>query len=136
MSIDIVSSLPAGTAVYTVGVVLTPGVLTSVPYKGKHIKQRDVVLTSPNTSIVLTLWGKIAVQFCARRKVVVVRGAWVKEYMGIKNLSLPTSGSYEVEPKGVQGVEELMAWRTQQEEVDRAKEKQKLMDIISLMVGI
>ena len=41
---------------------------------------------------------------------IVVSRAKVKVYQGVRNLSLPTSGSYEVEPRGVRGVEELIVW--------------------------
>ena len=112
-----VSTLPAGTSVYTMGVILHPGTLVKVAIRGKSVSQRDVLLTSPSGSMKLTLWGSVALKFNAMGQVVVVRGSWVKEHKGVKNLSLPTTGSYEVKPVGVQGVQELVAWWKEQEEM-------------------
>ena len=131
MDLGAVNSLPAGSSVYTIGLVQAEGRLVRVPYKGTSIIQRDVVLASPKASLTLTLWGKVAVKFFAPKKVVVVRGAWVKEHLGVKNISLPSSGSYEVEPAGVPGVQNMMAWWREQEQAAREKVEGLLMDIIS-----
>ena len=123
--------LPSGSSVYTIGLVQDQGRLVRVPYKGTSIVQRDVVLTSTNASIKLTLWGRVAVKFFAPKKVIVVRGAWVKEHLGVRNISLPSSGSYEIEPVGVPGVEEMMTWWKKVEEAAREKVEAQLLLIIS-----
>ena len=100
----------AGTTVHTMGLVVDGGCLREVSCRGQLLVQRDVTLASSECNISLTLWGKVATDFSSEKKVIVVSRAKVKVYQGVRNLSLPTSGSYEVEPRGVRGVEELILW--------------------------
>ena len=86
-------------------------------------------MTSTNASLTLTLWGKVAIKFFAPKKFIAVRGAWVKEHLGMKNLSLPSSGSYQVEPVGVPEVQEMITWW--KEQAAREKENVQLLEIIS-----
>lgn len=79
----------------------------------KDLKKREILLTDDSeggSSIRLTLWGDQAKNFSAIHQVLAVKGATVGEFNGVKNLSLGFSGSLEVEPAGVERVQQLVAW--------------------------
>ena len=71
---------------------------------------REIVLAAPGATVVLTLWGEVATSFTAEGKILALKLAKVRTYDGIKNLSLPSHGSYEVEPD-VPEVRNLMTWK-------------------------
>lgn len=110
ISLASVHTLKAGKLVYVIGLVVDEGCLLEVPCKGKDVAQRDVTLASRDGSMKLTLWAKDATDFCHEGRVIAVRGALVKVFRGLRNLTLPPSGSYEVEPEGVRGVSQLVTW--------------------------
>ena len=76
--------------------------------RGKTL--REITLVAPGgASISLTVWAKMATGFDSDRRVLAVRGARVKEYQGVRELSLLTTGTIAVEPEEA-GVEEMVAW--------------------------
>ena len=106
------SALKLGSVVHTLGYVSEVGPIQR--HQGKTL--REITLTGPGgASISLTLWAKMAVNFTARHRVLAVRGARLKEYEGVAELSLLTTGTYEVEPKEA-GVQEMVAWAAQLEQ--------------------
>jgi len=79
---------------------------------GRDLKKREVILADDSqggSSITLTLWEKMAVEFNHNGRVIAIKGAKVGEWNQVKNLSLGFSGDYEVEPDNAR-VEDLIAW--------------------------
>ena len=72
-----------------------------------------MTLCDQRGKVTLTLWAEKAKRFSYPGRVVVVRGAKVRESQGRKSLELQVTGSYEVEP-AVAGVAELVAWASRQ----------------------
>ena len=79
----------------------------------RDVVKREVRLADRTGEIELVLWGEQAEQWQAAQTVLVLQAASVKEYRGVKNLSLGRGGSYQLEPD-CEGVAELTEWGGQQ----------------------
>ena len=87
--------------------------MTFTDQGGKELTTRELTLCDQRGKVTLTLWAAKAKRFSYPGRVVVVRGAKVRESQGRKSLELQVTGSYEVEP-AVAGVAELVKWASRQ----------------------
>ena len=113
--------METGNVVFTLGFVseVEPVKQSVTETSGRPYTLRVVKLVAPDhlgrcVCVSLTLWGRKAILFNGRGRVLAVRGAKVKEYEGVKELSLTHTGTVEVGPKEA-GVEEMEAWGKEQE---------------------
>lgn len=94
------SSKNANDLVDVIGVVRVTGDIMQIVSKqtNKELKKRDIhIVDNSSCSVSVTLWGKMAEDFDASDKIVVLKGAKVSEYNG-KSLGVLSSTTFMIDP--------------------------------------
>ena len=113
MKICELNNLPANSEVDVLAWVRQVQAVENVRARdGRDLRKREVLLVDDSaggSSITLTLWNAQAETFTEKEKVIALRRSVVKEFNGRKNLSLGSSGSYEMSAS-CPGAAELQRW--------------------------
>ena len=116
VALDKVATKEVGTLVYTVGVVLEEGKVMERPSRGPPgsppVNLKELQIATPATTLTLSLWGPLANMSpgeALQGRVLAVNRARVREFQGVKNLSLSPPGYYEVDQNNAE-VKALASW--------------------------
>ena len=116
-----------GTKVYTEGVVQEVGEIQLVASRGPpgkpRVAVRQLTLADKGFSMTLSLWGPLAALSThddLKGRIISVREALVREYQGIKNLSLSPPGSYLIKGPEIKAVGKQAKTEAQGMEIELA----------------